>query len=97
MEKKLIAVLRVLARELLEEGYNAPDVLERVPVSEFSNVDIVALREELIASEATQGIEEAEIDTIKVFLAYLLMKDTDLGIDEIYTFVFGKGKQIIWH
>jgi hypothetical protein len=97
LARRLIEVLRILAKEFIEEGYDAPDVLEKIQFSEFSDIDILALREELIASEASQRIEEAEIDTMRVFLAYLLLKDTELGIDEIYTFIFGQGKQIVWH
>lgn len=42
-------------------------------------------------------LEEDDIDAIRVFLVYLLMKSTDLGIEDIYNFIFGEGKKILWN
>lgn len=49
--------------------------------------------------EDNQGfsLEEDDIDAIRVFLVYLLMKSTDLGIEDIYNFIFGEGKKILWN
>lgn len=43
------------------------------------------------------SLEEDDIDAIRVFLVYLLMKSTDLGIEDIYDFIFGGGKKILWN
>lgn len=42
-------------------------------------------------------LEEDDIDAIKVFLVYLLMKGTDLDVEDIYTYIFGDGKRILWN
>ncbi len=90
----MIDVLRVFARQLIEEGYDADDVLKKV--SRY-DIDFLSVQEELSASEASKRIDDAELDTIKVLLAYILMKDTELELEEIYAFIFGTGKQIVWH
>ena len=94
MAKRIIDMLRVLARELIEKGYDADDMREKV--SGF-DIDFLTLKEELVALELSKHIDEIELDTIRALLAYILMKDTDLDTEDIYAFVFGKGRQIIWN
>lgn len=43
------------------------------------------------------SLEEEDIDAIKIFLVYLLMKGTDLDVEDIYNFIFGDGKRILWN
>ena len=38
-----------------------------------------------------------EIDAVRSVLVYILMKNTSLDKDEIYAYIFGKGKRIIWN
>ncbi|MCL4490296.1 MAG: hypothetical protein M1510_00080 [Nitrospirae bacterium] len=94
MARRLIDVLRVLARELIEKGYDADDMLKKV--SAF-DIDFLTVKEELMTLELTKHIDETELDTIRALLAYILMKDTELETEEIYAFIFGRGRQIIWN
>ncbi|MEK6672316.1 MAG: hypothetical protein AABY42_02435 [Nitrospirota bacterium] len=41
-------------------------------------------------------LEEEELDAMKTLLAYLLMENTPLDKDDIYTYIFGEGKKILW-
>ncbi|MGO9613455.1 MAG: hypothetical protein ACLPX5_10520 [Dissulfurispiraceae bacterium] len=94
MVKRLIDVLRVLARELINDGYDADDIVEKISMFD---IDFLAVEEALSAPEVATHIDDAELDTIKVLLAYILIRDSDLEIEEIYSFVFAKGKQLVWH
>jgi hypothetical protein len=94
LAKRIIDVLRVLARELIEDGYDADTVTNKLSCFD---VDFVAVKEELSVQEVSHRIDDAELDTIRVLLAYMLMKDSDLEMEEIYSFVFSRGKQILWH
>ncbi len=47
--------------------------------------------------ELSKHIDEAELDTIKALLAYILMRDSDLEVEDVYAFIFGRGRQIIWN
>jgi predicted ABC-type ATPase len=94
LSRRLIEVLRVLARELIEQGYDADDVVSK---ASLFDIDFLAVTEELSAPDVARHIDEAELDTIKVLLSYILIKESELDLEEIYTFVFGKGKQLVWH
>ena len=94
MAKRLIDMLRVLAKELIDKGYDADDMLKKV--SAF-DIDFLTVKDELVTLELTKYIDETELDTIRALLAYILMKDTDLDTEEIYAFIFGRGRQITWN
>lgn len=94
MAKRLIDILRVFAMELIEEGYDVEYALKKISILDM---DFMALTEDLLELELTNSIDELELDTIRVLLAYILIKDTDLDIELIYSFVFGNGRQIVWN
>lgn len=47
--------------------------------------------------EEWSRLEEQELDTVMSFLVYTLMEKTSLEMKEIYQFVYGAGRKIIWH
>ena len=87
-------MLRVLARELIDKGYDADDMIKKV--SAF-DIDFLTVKDELLALELAKFIDDTELDIIRALLAYILMKDTDLETEEVYAFIFGKGRQITWN
>jgi predicted ABC-type ATPase len=94
LSRRLIEILRVLARELIEQGYDADDVVSK---ANLFDIDFLAVTEELSTPEISRQIDDAEMDTIRVLLSYILIKESELDLEEIYTFIFGKGKQLVWH
>lgn len=94
MAQRLIDILRNLAKELIEKGYDSEDALRKV---EVIDIDFSTVREELNMLEINKYIDESELDTIRALLAYILMKDTDLESEDIYAYTFGRGRQIIWN
>lgn len=90
---KLLDFLRVIARELINNDYNDE------ALNDFSLIDIDwhQIKEELNFVEGTELLEMEEIDMIRALLVYLLMKETDLHEEDIYSFIFSKGKQIVWN
>lgn len=93
MARRLIDMLRVLAKELIEKGYDADDALKKISVFD---IDFLTVKEELVTLELSRYIDEAELDTIRALLSYVLMKETELDTEEIYAFTFGRGRQITW-
>lgn len=87
-------MLRVLARELIDKGYDADDMIKKV--SAF-DIDFLTVKDELLTLELSRFIDDTELDIIRALLAYILMKDTDLETEEVYAFIFGKGRQITWN
>lgn len=94
MAKKLIDILRVLAREFADMGYDADDALNKIGIID---IDFLMLKDELLALELSKHIDDAELDTIRTLLIYILIKETELEIDDIYAFIFGKGRHITWN
>lgn len=90
MNRKLIEMLRVLARDLIERGYDADEAVNM-------DIDFVVLKEDLMTMELLRQIDETELDNIKALLAYVLIRETELDIEDVYNFTFGMGRQIIWN
>lgn len=42
-------------------------------------------------------LDEDEVDAIKALLVYVLIKNTPLDREEIYSYIFGDGKKILWN
>lgn len=42
-------------------------------------------------------MDEDDMDDIKVAIAYMLMRNTDMDKEMIYSIVFEEGDRIIWH
>jgi len=93
LARRLIDVLRVLAKELIEKGYDADDAVKKISVFD---IDFLTVKEELVTLELSRYVDEAELDTIRALLSYVLMKETELDTEEIYAFAFGKGRRITW-
>ncbi len=49
------------------------------------------------STEEQFHLEDDELDAIRVLLVSILMKDTRLDREEIYAYIFGEGKRILWH
>ncbi|MBN2653595.1 MAG: hypothetical protein JXR79_00565 [Nitrospirae bacterium] len=94
MGKRIIDVLRVLAKDLIEKGYEAEDALQSI--SGF-DLDFPMIKDELSTMERSSIIDEAELDTIRALLSFILIKDSEIDIEDIYAFVFGRGRQITWN
>jgi hypothetical protein len=46
----------------------------------------------------TQGhLDDEELDAVRALLVSFLIKKTPLDSDDIYSYIFGEGKRIIWN
>lgn len=48
-------------------------------------------------SDEVLYLDNDELDAIRALLAYILMKNTSMEKDDIYAYIFGEGKKILWH
>ncbi|MDI6800693.1 MAG: hypothetical protein QMD01_01355 [Thermodesulfovibrionales bacterium] len=94
MARRLIDIIRVLAKELIDKGYESDEALKKISVFDL---DFLTIKQELLTLELSKYIDDTELDTIRAFLSYILMKETEIETEEIYAFVFGKGRQITWN
>ncbi len=47
--------------------------------------------------DVTGYADDSEIDNLKLYLTYLLIKETGLDIEYIYALIFGSGRKIVWN
>jgi hypothetical protein len=94
LANKFIDILRILAKELIENGYDADDVLKKI---RGFDIDFLTVKEEPLTLELSKYIDDLELDTIKALLSYILMKETEIETEDIYAFIFGKGRKITWN
>lgn len=90
---KLLDFLRVLARQLIDNDYSD----ETLNNFSLLDIDLNEVKEELNFIEGSDLLEREEVDMIRALLVYLLMKETDIYDDDIYSFVFSRGKEIVWN
>lgn len=53
--------------------------------------------DEIFTFEDEDYLDVDEMESIKVALTYILMKDTGMDADTIYELVFQNGMKITWH
>lgn len=94
MYRKFIELLRIVTEELIERNGNLENILLEV---DDPDLNLFKLIEELRKIERESLINTEEADTVKVIIAYLFQRNTDMDIDDIYSIVFGDGKKIIWN
>ncbi len=44
-----------------------------------------------------EHLQGEELDRLREVLVYILMKDNDINVDEVYALVFQNGASITWH
>ncbi|MCI0468960.1 MAG: hypothetical protein L0Y62_02715 [Nitrospirae bacterium] len=94
MAKRLVDILLVIARDIEKKGIDPENALKKISAVD---IDFHQANEELLIMEAQQRLDDSELDAIKTLLTYVLIKETELEMDDIYAFVFGKGRRIIWN
>jgi hypothetical protein len=52
---------------------------------------------EMFAFDDEEYLDEDELESVKMALTYILMKDTGMDADKIYELVFQNGTKITWH
>ncbi len=57
----------------------------------------MANRFERQTQEEQLYLDDEELDSIRALLVSILIKDTQLDKEDIYTYTFGGGRKILWH
>lgn len=60
-------------------------------------MDFFDAREYLIELELSKHLDEAEFDGIRSVVAFSLLRDTNIDVEDVYAFVFGKGRHLNWN
>jgi hypothetical protein len=49
------------------------------------------------AYDEIEHLQGEELDRLREVLVYILMKDAEIDVDEVYSLVFQNGASIVWH
>ncbi len=93
MHRKLMTILKIIAQEIIENGVSMDDVLKNMKISE---IDLIGLQNDIMDLEESEAISDEELDLLKAFITYIMVKDTHMEREDIYSIVFGKGRRITW-
>lgn len=44
-----------------------------------------------------EDLDAEDLDTVRTALVYILLNNTEMGSDEVYSLVFQDGRRITWH
>ena len=94
MSKKLIKMLKMISKDLKETEYYSEEIIDNINCDE---PDLLDISEELAAVECSGSLDEDELDILKSLLVYLLIRKSSIEKEDIYSFVFGGGRRILWN
>ncbi len=93
LSKKLIKMLTLMTRDIKDAEFFSDDIFETIG---YEEPDIYDISDELTALETSGNMDEIELDILKSLLVYILMRKSGMEKEDIYSFVFGGGRRIIW-
>lgn len=94
LSRKLLKLLSRISQNLKDLNFESEDLLETI---HYDESDLVSLPEELEGIEMSRALDDDSLDILKALLVYILLRDSAYEAEDIYSFVFGGGKRIIWN
>jgi hypothetical protein len=64
---------------------------------DMKEYDLCGLFDDICDLEAMDVMSDEELDKLRVFLTYVISKDSYIDGEDVYAIVFGNGKRILWH
>lgn len=94
MSKKLLKILQLIGKDLKEIEFYSDEIFDTISDEE---PDLVDIGEELSVIETSGKLNDEELDILKSLLVYLLIRKSPMEKEDIYSFVFGEGRRILWN
>ncbi len=94
MKNKFLNILKIISKELIENRISMDEAIMKISSME---IDLLGLQNDIIDLEQLGTINDEEIDMLKAFISYVMIKDDVMEREDIYTIVFGRGRRITWH
>ncbi len=94
MSKKLLQILRMITKDIKDAEYYSEEVLDSIS---YDVPDLFDIGEELAVLESSSNMSEDELDILKSLLVYVFMRKSSFEKEDIYSFIFGGGKRIVWN
>ena len=94
LTQKLLRILRMISTEVDDIEIDSERVLESV---DYEEEDLTDIWEELEDLEVSAQVDEIELDILKALLVYILIRDSAYEKEDIFSFIFGNGRRILWN
>lgn len=94
LTQKLLRVLRMISTDRDDIEIDSERVLESV---DYEEEDLTDIWEELEDLEVSEQVDEIELDILKALLVYILIRDSAYEKEDIFSFIFGNGRRILWN
>lgn len=94
LTQKLLRVLRVISTDVDDIEIDSERLLEGVG---YEEEDLTEIWEELEDIEVSEQLDEVELDILKSLLVYILIRDSAYEKEDIFSFIFGSGRRIVWN
>jgi hypothetical protein len=94
LTRQLLRVLRSLSIETEDIEIDSERLLESV---DYADEDLTEIWEELDELEMSGQADDIELDILKALLVYILIRDSAYEKEDIFSFIFGGGRMILWN
>ena len=94
LTRKLLRILRMISTDADDIEIDSERLLEGV---DYEEEDLTEIWEELEDLEASEQLDELELDILKSLLVYILIRDSAYEKEDIFSFIFGSGRRIVWN
>jgi len=94
LTQKLLRILRTISTDMDDIEIDSDRLLESV---DYEEEDLTEIWEELEDLEVSEQVDEIELDILKALLVYILIRDSAYEKEDIFSFVFGNGRRILWN
>lgn len=94
MPKKLLKFLRLITKDLKDTEFYTEELLESI---NYDLPDLFDVGEELAVFESSGNMTDDELDILKSLLVYILIRKSTFEKEDIYSFIFGGGRRIVWN
>ena len=94
LTRKLLRILRMISTDADDIEIDSERLLEGV---DYEEEDLTEIWEELEDLEVSEQLDEVELDILKSLLVYILIRDSAYEKEDIFSFIFGSGRRIVWN
>jgi len=90
-----MTILKIIADEITSNDRAARhDDNLSLDIKEY---DLSGIFDDICDLENMDVMSEEELDKLRVFLTYVISKDSFIDGEDVYAIVFGNGKRILWN
>jgi len=107
LNRKFMTILKIIADEITSnDRITSNDMItsnDRIVRNDdnlnlyMKEYDLSGLFDDICDLEAMDVMTDEELDKLRVFLTYVISKDSYVDGEDVYAVLFGNGKRILWH